>query len=149
MPTNHPANSLPDPHTRADFYDGVPTRRLLAWIVDVALIFALCLMILPFTAFTGLLFFPALMLVAGFVYRWLTIAGGSATWGMRVMGIELREADGGRLTGQTAFLHTLAYSIAVAVAPLQLVSVLMMGLGARGQGLGDSLLGTAAINRPL
>ncbi|NCO86881.1 MAG: RDD family protein [Rhodobacterales bacterium] len=143
------AHGLPDPVARADFYDGVATRRLLAWLADVVLILVLCLLILPFTAFTGIFFFPALMLVTGFLYRWATLAGGSATWGMRLMGIELREGDGGRLHGATAFWHTLAYTLAVAMAPLQLVSVLMMALTPRGQGLGDSLLGTAAINRPL
>ena len=43
----------------------------------------ICLAILPFTAFTGLLFFPALLLFVGFGYRVATIARGSATCSTR------------------------------------------------------------------
>jgi uncharacterized RDD family membrane protein YckC len=139
---------LPDPVTRSEFYDGVPFKRLLAWVVDILLIFVLCLLVLPFTAFTGIFFFPALMLVTGFLYRWATLSSGSATWGMRLMALQIREADGLRLTSGTAFLHTLGYTISLAVAPLQVISILLMVLTPRKQGLTDHLLGTAAINRP-
>lgn len=141
-------NGLPDPERSAEFYDGVLTKRLLAWIVDTLLIGAASVVVLPFTAFTGLFFFPALMLFVGFFYRWFTIASGSATWGMRLMAIELRQSDGGRLTNQTAFLHTLGYTVSVTVAPLQIVSVVMMLASDRRQGLTDAVLSTAAINRP-
>jgi uncharacterized RDD family membrane protein YckC len=67
---------------------------------------------------------------------------------MRLMAIEIRQADGDRLSSQTAMLHTLGYSISVAVPPLQLISVIMMLVTARGQGLTDTVLQTAAINRP-
>lgn len=139
--------SLPDPHIHAAFYENVPTKRLLAWIVDTVLIVALCLLILPFTAFTGVFFFPLLMLVVGFLYRVGTIASGSATWGMRLVALELRDARDEPLDTSQAFGHTLGYSISVAVAPLQLISVILMLTTARRQGLTDMLLGTAALNR--
>lgn len=142
------APGLPDPFARPEFYEGVPLKRLLAWVVDIVLIFVLCLLVLPFTAFTGIFFFPALMLVTGFFYRWATLANGSATWGMRLMAIQIREADGLRLTGGTAFLHTLGYTVSLSVPPLQLISILLMLFTDRRQGLTDHLLGTAAINRP-
>ena len=143
-----PLGGLPSPDREPAFYDGVPTKRALAWVVDVAVTFALCLLILPFTAFTGLFFWPALWLAAGFLYRWATIAGGSATWGMRLMAITLRTRDGGRLGPATAFLHTLGYTVSLAAFPLQVVSVGLMAALGRGQGLTDMILGTAAINRP-
>jgi uncharacterized RDD family membrane protein YckC len=139
---------LPDPVNEPQFYAGVTGKRLLAWCFDAVITAALCLLILPFTAFTAFFFFPLLWLVTGFLYRWATLAGGSATWGMRLMAIELREADGLRLSGGTALLHTLGYSVSVAVAPLQLVSVIAMIALGRGQGLTDLILGTAMINRP-
>jgi len=139
---------LPDPAREGDFYAGVSMKRLLAWVVDALLIFALCMIVLPFTAFTAVFFFPVLWLVVGFFYRWTTLAGGSATLGMRLMAIEIREQDGYRLTGTTALLHTLGYTVSVAAAPLQLISVLLMVVRGRGQGLTDMILGTAAINRP-
>lgn len=140
--------NLPDPVHHAEFYSGVATKRALAWVIDVILVALFSVLILPFTAFTGLFFFPILMLSVGFLYRWFTIAGRSATWGMRLFNIELREMSGNRLSSGTALLHTLGYTVSVVTAPLQLISAAMMALTPRGQGLTDHLLGTTAINRP-
>jgi uncharacterized RDD family membrane protein YckC len=140
---------LPDPVTKPQFYTGVLAKRAAAWVFDVVLVGILCVIIVPFTVFTALLFFPFLMLVVGFIYRWFTIASKSSTWGMRLMGIELRDHDGLRLDSQSALMHTAGYSFSMAMAPLQLVSVLMMLLSERKQGLTDHLLGTTAINKPV
>jgi uncharacterized RDD family membrane protein YckC len=140
---------LPDPLTKPQFYTGVLAKRAAAWVFDVVLVGILCVIIVPFTVFTALLFFPFLMLVVGFIYRWFTIASKSSTWGMRLMGIELRDHDGLRLDSQSALMHTAGYSFSMAMAPLQLVSVLMMLLSDRNQGLTDHLLGTTAINKPV
>jgi len=116
-------------------------------VIDFGLIWVLAAVVLPFTLFTALFFFGFLLLVTGFVYRWGTLAFGSATWGMWFMGIELRQADGGPMSGGTAFLHTLGYTLSIAMVPVQVVSaILMLALG-RGQGLTDLALGTAALNR--
>jgi uncharacterized RDD family membrane protein YckC len=138
---------LPDPVRAADLYEGVLAKRLFAWAVDFVIIAVLTALVLPFTLFTGLFFLPLLFLFLGFLYRWATIARGSATWGMRLAAIELRAADGGRFDSQTAFLHTLGYTVSVAVFPLQLVSIVLMLVSDRRQGLTDHVLGTAALNR--
>lgn len=139
---------LPDPVREPDFYRGVAAKRALAWVVDATITFGLCLLVLPLTAFTALFWWPVLWMIVGFLYRWATLSSGSATWGMRVMAITIRGPDGARLDPVTAFLHTLGYTVSVALVPLQILSaVLMVGLG-RGQGLTDLVLGTAAINRP-
>jgi len=130
----------------AHLYAGVPIRRGVAWVIDTVFIAVLAALVLPFTAFTGVFFFPFLMLMVGFLYRWWSIAAGSATWGMRLVGIRLRDAGGHDLTGSLAFAHTFGYSVSVAMAPLQLISVIMMLVTERGQGLTDMLLGTEAIN---
>tara|TARA_R110002049_G_scaffold10127_1_gene50129 strand:+ start:89055 stop:89480 length:426 start_codon:yes stop_codon:yes gene_type:complete len=137
----------PDPDLHPQFYDGVVTKRLLAWIVDTVLVLLLCLLILPFTAFTGLFFFPFLWLVVSFVYRVLTITGGSATWGMRLMALELRDSRDRPFDFGTALMHTLGYSVSVAMAPLQLISIVLMLGSARRQGLTDMVMNTAALNR--
>ncbi|MBL4810777.1 MAG: RDD family protein [Rhodobacteraceae bacterium] len=142
-------SALPDPARRPDFYEGVPAKRGAAWGIDMVITAAMAIMALPFTAFTGLFFFPFLMAVIGFFYRWITISAGSATLGMRIMGIELREADGGRLSSGTALFHTLGYMVSFMAAPLQLLSIGLMFGTQRGQGLSDLVLGTTAINRPL
>jgi len=141
-------HGLPNPEREPDFYAGVTLKRGLAWVVDAAITFGISLLVLPFTAFTALFWFPVLWLTVGFLYRWATLAGGSATWGMRLVAITLRDRDGSPLDGATAFAHVLGYTVSMAFFPLQLVSIgLMIALG-RGQGLTDLALGTAAINRP-
>ena len=130
----------------AHLYRGVALRRGFAWVIDMILIAIIASLVLPFTAFTGVFFFPLLMLVVGFLYRWATIASGSATWGMRIMGVRLQDSYGRDFTGSLAFAHTLGYSISVALPPLQLISVILMLTTARGQGLTDLFLGTEAVN---
>ncbi len=139
--------ALPDPYRHPEFYDSVNRKRLLAWIADVTLVVFLTLITTLLTAFTAIFYFPVLMVMIGFLYRWSTLAGGSATWGMRLMAIQLRENDGARLSGNTALLHTLGYYISMAIAPLQLISVILMVVNRRKQGLSDAVLGTAALNR--
>ncbi len=140
-------SGLPDPEYHAEFYADVPAKRLLAWFVDT-LIIAIMVGVLTLLGFLIPLFFlPLLFAVVGFLYRWCTIASRSATPGMRFMAIELRNRDGQPLDGGTAFLHTAGYTFSVITVPLQLISVVMMLMTARRQGLTDIILGTAAINR--
>ena len=138
---------LPDPQIQPEFYADVPTKRLIAWFIDFALIAVICVLILPFTAFTGILFFPFLMLVIGFAYRVVTLTTKSATWGMRLMSIEFRSQHGDRFDLGAAFLHTLGYSISVAFPILQVISIVLMLTSSRGQGLTDHVMGSVAINR--
>ena len=141
-------HGLPDPQRDAAFYARVPTKRALAWVADVVLILAASLLIVPFTAFTAMFFFPILMMAVGFAYRWWTLTAGSATWRMRLMRIELRDHCGDRLNSVTALFHTLGYTVSVVTFPLQLISAAMMATTPRGQGISDFVLGTTAINRP-
>lgn len=139
---------LPDPVHEKAFYSAVTLKRGVACLIDVGLIFILAVIILPFTAFTALFFFPVFMTIVGFLYRWSTLSRKSATWGMRFMAIQLREKDGLKLTGTTALLHVAGFYISLAVFPLGLISAALMILRGQGQGLTDMLLGTAMINRP-
>ena len=141
-----PMSHLPDPERQAGFYDGVLVKRFLAWIVDVVLI-ALVTLVISTVTIVGLFMMPLIFLAVGFLYRWMTLAGGSATWGMRLMAIEFRDWRGQRLDFMQAFLHTLGYAVSVSVAPLQLISVVCMFATERGQGLTDMVLGTVALNK--
>lgn len=137
----------PDPIRAPQFYASVPSKRLIAWIIDVAFTVVLALLVIPFTAFIGIFFFPVLVMLIGFAYRTLTIASSSATWGMRIMSIELRDENGERFDFTKALLHTLGYSISIAFFFIQVVSVVMMIGSARGQSLTDLALGCVMINR--
>jgi len=141
------AYALPDPQSQPEFYADVPLKRLIAWIVDMVLIGILCVLILPFTAFTGIFFFPLLMLVVGFAYRVITLTNGSATWGMRFVGIEFRTQHGGRFELGHAFLHTLGYSVSLSFIILQVISIVLMFTTSRAQGLTDHVMGSVAINK--
>lgn len=148
MHTIDPILTLPNPDTKPDFYTGVPTKRLFAWVMDVIVVLIFALIVAVLTVGIGFFVFPFVFMVVGFLYRWITISGGSATWGMRMMAIELRESDGGRMSSGMALLHTLGYYISVGTAFLQPISILFMLLTSRKQGLSDMILGTAMINRP-
>lgn len=140
-------NALPDPDYQAEFYASTASKRLVAWVVDSIIIVGLSILAVLFTAFVGLFIWPLLYLVIGFVYRTVTISNGSATLGMRFAGIELRDLSGRRLDAGQATLHTIGYSVFIAVPVLQVVSIIMMLTTARGQGLSDALLGTVMLNR--
>mgnify|MGYP001055338149 FL=1 len=139
--------NLPDPMVQPEFYDSVTIKRGLAWVIDAALILALVIPIVVMTLFVALWFLPFLFFVVGFIYRVATITGLSATWGMRMMSIEFRDSRGEHFDFSQAFMHTLGYTVSMSVFPLQLISIAMMFLTERGQGLTDMLLGTVAINR--
>ena len=139
--------ALPDPEIAPEIYDDTPSKRALAWVVDVAVTLAMTLVLVPFTLFTALFYLPLLYLVVGFCYRWATLARGSATWGMRLMAVEIRRGDGARLDAATAFAHTLAYAVSWAAMPLQLLSGVLMVVSGRRQGFGDHVLGTVPVNR--
>ncbi len=139
--------ALPDPDYQPQFYASVPSKRLVAWVVDTVLIFAMCAIAVTLTAFVGLLIWPLMYLVLGFAYRTVTIANGGGTWGMRFAGIELRTADGSRPDLGMAALHTAGYTFSMAIPIVQVVSVVLMLTSAKGQGLTDAFLGTAMLNR--
>jgi uncharacterized RDD family membrane protein YckC len=147
-----PLAGLPDPDRDRQFYQGVPSRRLAAWFVDLFVIVAICLIVIPvfgiLTLGFGFFVIPFVFAAVGFVYRVATITGGSATWGMRLMGIELRRGDGSRFDLLTAFLHTAIYTICIGVLVLQVVSMGLILITRYQQGLHDLILGTTAINSP-
>lgn len=151
--TNPPLYGLPDPDRDPQFYDGVPFRRLVAWFIDVAIVLAIGVPLATafgvLTLFVGFAIFPLIVCGVGFAYRTLTLAGGSATWGMRFTGIEFRRHDGSRFDGITALMHTALYMLSMSVFVLQLVSCATIVGSRYRQSLGDMLLGTTAINRPV
>ncbi|RMD94475.1 MAG: RDD family protein [Alphaproteobacteria bacterium] len=140
--------ALPDPDRQAEFYADVPLKRFVAWLIDAVAILVLTVLVLPFTAFLGLFFFPLLWLAVGIGYRMAFLARSSATPGMWLLSIELRDRCGRRLDPGTALAHTLLYTVFLATMVVQAISVALMLSTPRRQGLHDIVLGTAMINRP-
>jgi len=145
-------DGLPDPDQDAQFYDGVAFRRLWAWVIDfvVTIVLSILAILVIGISTLGLGFFatPAIAMAVGFGYRWATLARKSATWGMQLLGIEMRANTGERFDTTSAAIHTLLFSVAVMSGIGQLISVILMIGTSRGQGLHDLVMGSAAINRP-
>lgn len=138
---------IPDPEFQPEFYADIPTKRLIAWLIDSVIVVLICVALLPLTAFVGVLFFSLMLLIVGFLYRIATIGNKSSTWGMRLVAIEFRTVDGRLFDQSMAFWHTVGLSMSFAFFPLQIISIIMMLTGQRAQGLSDNFLGTVAINR--
>ncbi|MEM9798258.1 MAG: RDD family protein [Pseudomonadota bacterium] len=142
------ASRLPDPHHQPEFYTGVLPKRAFAWIVDVLLITGMTILAGIVTLTLAWFLWPVVYLAIGSIYRIATLSNGSATWGMRMMGIELRGHDGERFDGMQATLHVLGYYVSMSFLLPALASVVAMIATDRRQGLTDLVLGSAAINRP-
>ena len=141
------AGGLPDPQTDPQFYAGVPARRALAWVIDFAIITTFWVIFSVLTLGLAVLLLPFWPVVS-FIYRTLTISGRSATWGMRLMGIELRDGFGQKFGFGQALVHTGLYTASLMFVVTQILSIVLMGGTARGQGLHDIPLGSTAINTP-
>lgn len=142
------AHALPDPDLQPEFYAGILSKRLVAWLVDLVCIGALTALAVLLTAFIGLFFLPLIWLVMDFAYRTVTLTNRSATLGMRLMGVEFRDREGRRFDLAHAGLHTLGYMLSMSFVLPQIVSVVLMLTGARRQSLSDIVIGSALINRP-
>jgi uncharacterized RDD family membrane protein YckC len=140
--------SLPDPEWHPELYADLPAKRLVAFLADSVIAGVLTLVLLPFTGFLAVFFLPFFYAAVAFVYRFLALAGGSATPGMRLVAIEIRDHEGRRLSRLTALLHTLIFTLALTTLLPVLISAGLMLWSQRHQGLHDLLLGTSALNRP-
>jgi uncharacterized RDD family membrane protein YckC len=144
---------LPDPDTAPQFYDGVAVKRLIAWLVDSLGILCITLLVwLLVTILTlgfGVFAFGFIYIAVSVIWRAWSIASTSATPGMLLMAIELRNNAGYRLDPSLAVLHTLIYLLFFAFGITVVATMVAMAVTPRRQGLHDLLLGTAAINRPI
>jgi uncharacterized RDD family membrane protein YckC len=147
-----PLPGLPDPERNPHFYAGVPSRRLAAWVIDFLIVAAISIIAIPVLGILtlGLGFFaaPAIFAVLSFVYRTATLTGRSATWGMRIMGIELRRGDGERFDFGLALAHVGFYTLSVFLTLPLIVTVVTVLSTRYQQTLHDILLRTTAINTP-
>ncbi|MEX0854080.1 MAG: RDD family protein [Bauldia sp.] len=141
-----------DPDTQPELFDGVLSKRIVAFVVDAILIVALMIpaalmiLILGFvTLGIGWLLLPALFAIVALGYVALTLGGsGSATIGMRLVGVEMRTWGGQRMFALLAVMHALIFWFSIGLlTPL----ILLVGLFThRRQLLHDLLLGVVALN---
>jgi len=140
---------LPDPELDSQFYENVPTRRLVAWVFDSIITFALTMLASIFTLGLGFFIFGLVWLVVGFIYRTVTIGSSSATWGMNMMGIEFRDRQGQKFSSGLSLIHTAIFTAASGTFIVQIISAGLILMTRYGQSLPDMILGSTAINRPV
>jgi uncharacterized RDD family membrane protein YckC len=146
-----------DPAVNPELFEGVLSRRVIAFFVDVVIIAVPIIFVTLFIFIFGLvtfglgwalyfLLYPACILWA-LVYYGVTLGGPhSATVGMRLMDIEMRTWYGAPAYFVLGAVHAVIYWITVSfLTPL----VLLVGLfNDRRRLLHDMLIGTVIINNP-
>jgi uncharacterized RDD family membrane protein YckC len=146
-----------DPETNPELFDGVPARRVIAFLIDL-IILALPLVILALfflaigivTLGFGFILFgmmPAISVVWALFYYGATLGGPrSATLGMRTMDIEMRTWYGSPAYFVLGAVHAIVFWVSVSV--LTPFILLVCFFNVRGRLLHDFLVGTVVINNP-
>ena len=144
--------ALPDPERDSQFYEGVPLRRLAAFVIDFIVILLLTMLSMFIVALAtfglGTVLFFLVFSLTGFAYRWIMLFKRSATVGMLLTGIEIRRADGEKMDRASAFLHTVGFLVTFFFAPLLIIGWFLMMSDPYKRVMHDLVLGSAAINRP-
>ena len=144
-----------DPIARPELFDGVLSRRIFAFMIDVIIIGLPVVAASIFIFILGIvtlglgfiLFWPlhALTMIWALLYYGFTMGGpSSATFGMRMMDLEIRTWYGAPCTFVLGAVHGAFYWLSVTIlTPL----ILLLGLfTSRRQLLHDLVLGTVVIN---
>lgn len=134
----------------AEALAGVRTRRILALCIDFLVVSCLAFLIwLAFLVATfglSLFILPPLFPLVAFFYNGLSVSGRHmATPGMRMMDLEMRLMDGGRVPFLNAAVHAVLFYISWLFPVVFLVSL----LASDKRCLHDMLAGVIVMRRPL
>lgn len=126
-----PQSVLDDPRS----YEGVRTRRILAFCIDYALVLLLCIPVAVIVFIVGLLtlglgwmLYGILFALVALPYVAFTMGGvNQATPGMRMMGIMIAQTDGTPIDTGTAAVHAVLFWLGnVVLTPLILLASLFL-----------------------
>jgi uncharacterized RDD family membrane protein YckC len=142
----------PDPVARADYYDGVVLRRSIAYLVDGFILFVIGIILTIGLSIFGVItfglgfhLFPLLSIVP-IAYATLLIGGPhSATFGMRLMDVQVRSWGGERPNLLQALIMTLLFYATVAIT--WFFGLLVVFFNARRRAAHDFLAGTVVVRR--
>jgi uncharacterized RDD family membrane protein YckC len=117
------AGAIPDPIAEPQYYEGLLSRRIVAYFLDLGLIVLLWMgafvlgLIAKIVTF-GLLS-PLVVLVLAVLapaYHVFTVSSSArATIGMRIMGLEVRTFDGGRPSWLHALIQIVLFYVSVSI----------------------------------
>jgi uncharacterized RDD family membrane protein YckC len=144
---------LPDPRTAPELFDGVLTRRSLAFLIDflilgvlVSIASVIGVIVGVFTLGLGFLALPLILLFAVILYYGGTLGSPRrATLGMQMMDLVLTPTRGAPLDGWRAFAHPLIFWLTCWVLAPFIVLVALFT--PRRQLLHDLVLGTLMVRR--
>lgn len=145
--------NLPDPATAPELFDGLLSRRVMAYFIDLAVLAVIAGLVMLVSTIAGFLSFglawlllPVSMVAALVLYYAATLGSPKrATIGMAMMDLVLTPTRDTRLDGWMAFLHPLLFWTTFWVSwPVSLILPL---LTPRRQMLHDLVLGTLVVRR--
>jgi uncharacterized RDD family membrane protein YckC len=147
------ASHLPDPASAPELFEGVLTRRVVAWMIDVGLLAGISVFIFLIGVIVGLFTFgvgalTALVIIPIVILGYYAVTLGSpmrATIGMATMDIVLTPARGRPLDGLAILIHPIIFWITCWIAwPVSLVVAL---LTPRREMVQDLITGTLMIRK--
>jgi uncharacterized RDD family membrane protein YckC len=140
-----------EPADNPQLYEGVVTRRVMAFGIDLVIVVLLTTAVYILTFFLGFLTFGLAWLAFGLIYpgvaliyAGLTLSSPrAATIGMRVLGIHMITWSGRRVDFMLGVLHALGFYLSiVALTPFSLAVALFEP---RGRLVHDLVLGTVVV----
>lgn len=145
--------TLPDPATAPELFEGILSRRVFAYLIDLAIIgvliiaFSIVGLIAGFVTF-GLAWMALVVVVPATIVIYYAATLGShkrATIGMQAMDIVLTPTRGQPLDGWMAMVHAAVFWITVAISwPISLLFALFTP---RRQMIHDLIVGTLMVRR--
>ncbi|WP_419910726.1 RDD family protein [Hoeflea sp.] len=148
--TSHTVQAMDDSLDRWKIYEGLRSRRILAFFVDYALVIALCIPGAILIFFIGLFSFglgwvlySVLFAIVALPYVGFTMGGiRQATPGMQIMGVRMVRTDGRMVDPMLAMVHAVLFWVGnVVFIPILLICLVTP----RKQLLHDLLLGVVVI----
>jgi uncharacterized RDD family membrane protein YckC len=146
-----------NPDTNPEWFDGVPARRLVAFLIDLVILSVPLVVLALFFFAVGIVtlgfgfvlfgLMPVLSILWALFYYGATLGSPqSATLGMRAMDIEMRTWYGSPAYFVLGAVHAIIFWVTVsALTPLVL---LVCFFNARKRLLHDFLVGTVVVNNP-
>ena len=143
----------PDPLADPSFYDGIRSRRVFAYLIDLAVILLIGTAVWIALALAGVVSFGLLMplvplgvAIVPVAYHTLMVgSSGAATIGMRILDLEVRSWTGARPSLLQAFLMAVLFYASVGVTGFFILLVSLFN--GRGRTLHDLLSGSIVVRR--
>jgi uncharacterized RDD family membrane protein YckC len=146
-----------DPDANPELFDGVPARRVLAFVIDLVILAIPLILVWLFFFAIGIVtlglgfglfgLMPVITLIWAAFYYGTTLGGPrSATIGMRALDIEMRTWYGAPSYFVLAVVHAGLFWVSTSV--LTPLILLVCFFNKRGRLLHDFLVGTVVINNP-